>query len=211
MLLHRHYPRKRFHPSFLIQVYRVLLEEVLEVTPPRSFPNLLEALKNAPHGSDEGAIPFFESLKPKYTDFVSVDHMTNFFHGISYLYVDHKSGEESDISRRSIFGYFCRRAVVSYMKLSFAGVSKLRQDYHEWLNGSITAGYEHFQRDLITFDTLLLKTHADEYRWAEPAAYSGFERGLATGDSNSASENLRRFFEQRFHEGSDSLVSPLPC
>jgi hypothetical protein len=78
------------------------------------------------------------------------------------------------------------------MKLSFAGVSKLRHDYHDWLNGSITAGYEHFQRDLITFgtvvrkasygkpssvtpsDTLLLKTHADEYRWAEPDAYSEF-------------------------------------
>ncbi|KAH8980949.1 hypothetical protein EDB86DRAFT_2978203 [Lactarius hatsudake] len=65
-----------------------------------------------------------------------------------------------------MFGYFCRRAVVSYMKLSFAGVSKLRLDYHEWLNGNTTAG------DLITFDTLILKTHADEYRWAEPDAYS---------------------------------------
>lgn len=89
-----------------------------------------------------------------------------------------------------MFGYFCRRAVVSYMKLSFAGVSKLRLDYHEWLNGSTTAGYETFRRDLITFgravlkisrcstnraissDTLLLKTHADEHRWAEPDAYS---------------------------------------
>jgi hypothetical protein len=50
-----------------------------------------------------------------------------------------------------MFGYFCRRAVVSYMKLSFAGVSKLRIDYHEWLNGGTTAGYEHFQRDLITY------------------------------------------------------------
>jgi hypothetical protein len=37
------------------------------------------------------------------------------------------------------------------MKLSFAGVSKLRLDYHEWLNGGTTAGYEHFQRDLITY------------------------------------------------------------
>ncbi|KAI9458485.1 hypothetical protein F5148DRAFT_1001378 [Russula earlei] len=206
MLLYRHYPSKSFHPSFLIQVHRVLLEEVVEVTPPRSFPKLLEALKDAPHSNDDGANPFFESLKPKYMDFVSVDHMTNFFHGVSYLYVDHKNGEEADISRRSIFGYFCRRAVVSYMKLSFAGVSKLRHDYHEWLNGSITAGYEHFQRDLITFDTVLLKTHADEYSWAEPDAYSDFERGLAIGDSNLASENLRRFFEQRFHEGSDSGV-----
>jgi anaphase-promoting complex subunit 5 len=131
------------------------------------------------------------------------------------------------------------------MKLSFSGVSKLRLDYREWLNGSTTAGYEPFRRDLITFgtscsrtllvcstnremcsDTLLLKTHADEYRWAEPDAYSesaislysclvlfliptSFERGLATGDSNVASENLRRFFEQHFHEGSDSSVSPL--
>jgi hypothetical protein len=43
------------------------------------------------------------------------------------------------------------------MKLSFAGVSKLRSDYHEWLNGSITAGYEHFQRDLITFGTVVRK------------------------------------------------------
>ena len=34
MLLYRHYPRKRFHPSFLIQVHRVLLEEIVEV----SFP-----------------------------------------------------------------------------------------------------------------------------------------------------------------------------
>lgn len=39
--------------------------------------------------------------------------------------------------------------------------------------------------------------------------FLSFERGLATGDSNSASESLRRFFEQRFHEGSDSLVSLL--
>lgn len=34
MLLYRHYPRKRFHPSFLIQVHRVLLEEVVEVRLP---------------------------------------------------------------------------------------------------------------------------------------------------------------------------------
>jgi hypothetical protein len=35
------------------------------VTPPRSFPKLLQALKDAPRSDDEGAIPFFESLKPK--------------------------------------------------------------------------------------------------------------------------------------------------
>jgi hypothetical protein len=41
MLLYRHYPRKRFHPSFLIEVHRVLLEEVVEVRLPmdKRFPN----------------------------------------------------------------------------------------------------------------------------------------------------------------------------
>lgn len=34
MLLYRHYPRKGFHPSFLIHVHRVLLEEVVEVRLP---------------------------------------------------------------------------------------------------------------------------------------------------------------------------------
>jgi hypothetical protein len=34
MLLYRHYPRKRFHPSFLMRVHKVLLEEVVEVRLP---------------------------------------------------------------------------------------------------------------------------------------------------------------------------------
>ena len=33
-----------------------------------------------------------------------------------------------------------------------------------------------------------------------------WERGLATGDEKIATENLRRFFEQHFHESNDSLV-----
>lgn len=31
-----------------------------------------------------------------------------------------------------------------------------------------------------------------------------FEKGVAVGDENIATENLRRFFEQHFHQGSDS-------
>lgn len=31
-----------------------------------------------------------------------------------------------------------------------------------------------------------------------------FEKARATGDLHSAEENLRRFFEQRFNDGSDS-------
>lgn len=36
-----------------------------------------------------------------------------------------------------------------------------------------------------------------------------FMRGLVTGDSNIANDGLRRFFEQKFHEGSESYVVDL--
>lgn len=35
-------------------------------------------------------------------------------------------------------------------------------------------------------------------------------QGVITGDSNIANEGLRRFFEQKFHEGSDSYVKITP-
>ena len=39
-------------------------------------------------------------------------------------------------------------------------------------------------------------------------AMVSFMKGLVTGDSNVANDGLRRFFEQRFHEGSESCVFP---
>lgn len=34
-----------------------------------------------------------------------------------------------------------------------------------------------------------------------------FMKGLVTGDSNVANDGLRRFFEQKFHEGNESYVA----
>ncbi|KAI0046097.1 hypothetical protein FA95DRAFT_1560450 [Auriscalpium vulgare] len=203
MILYRQYERPKFHPEFLLHVVRVLMVEIAEVSQPKSYEELVTALAASPHSKD-GSQGFFESLNPVYAaNFASVDHLTNFFHGISYLFVDTKTGEESDLHRRSFLGYFCRRCFVTFVKLSFAGVAQLRDDYHAWLFGH-PGGYEKQQNDLITFDKILLKTHADDHQWAEPEAYAIFERGVAIADSNIASEAIRRFFEQHFHEGSDS-------
>jgi hypothetical protein len=68
---------------------------------------------------------------------------------------------------------------------------------------------------------LMFKTQADKKIWAQPDAYESlrdipivminathlicsWQKGHATGDENVATENLRRFFEQRFHENNDS-------
>ena len=37
-------------------------------------------------------------------------------------------------------------------------------------------------------------------------ATASFMKGLTTGDSNVANEGLRRFFEQKFHDSSESYA-----
>jgi hypothetical protein len=70
---------------------------------------------------------------------------------------------------------------------------------------------------------LIFRTQADRKIWAQPDAFESFvevlyslssiiaylfcvswDKGYATGDENIAIENLRRFFEQHFHEFNDS-------
>ena len=52
--------------------------------------------------------------------------------------------------RRSIFGYFCRRCFVSFIKLSFSGVVKLQEDFRAWCLGDPRAGYEPVQKDQLS-------------------------------------------------------------
>ncbi|KAF8628477.1 hypothetical protein AX15_003988 [Amanita polypyramis BW_CC] len=109
--------------------------------------------------------------------------------------------------RRSLFGYFCRRCFVSFVKLSFSGVVKLQQDYQIWCSGNSEAGYEPVRKDQLNHtDLLIFKTQADKKTWAKPEAFEAWEKGEATGDENLASENIRRFFEQHFHDSNDSGV-----
>jgi hypothetical protein len=75
-------------------------------------------------------------------------------------------------------------------------------------------------------DLLIHRTQADKKSWAKPDAFqqsvfsfmfllginsliqtSRWEKGQSLGDENIAAENLRRFFEQHFHENNDSWVS----
>jgi len=91
--------------------------------------------------------------------------------------------------RRSIFGYFCRRCFISFVKLSFSGVAKLQKDYLAWCAGNVRAGYEAVEKDPLTnglweiqphlqiclisvIDSIIFKTHADMKSWAEPEPYA---------------------------------------
>ncbi|THH12641.1 hypothetical protein EW146_g7506 [Bondarzewia mesenterica] len=185
MMVFKHWPRSHFTATFLLHVYRVLMHEVAEIAQPSSYQGFITLLLQGPDANTEGARMLFDSLEPSFS---SLDHFTNFFHGISYLFIDTKTDVESDTVDRflAIFVEDATSASPNFL-------------------GSWT-GYERIEKDLITYNTVLLKTHADEYEWAQPGSYAEFERGLTIADTNLASENLRRFFEQHFHDGNDSGV-----
>lgn len=73
-----------------------------------------------------------------------------------------------DQARRSIFGYFCRRCFVSFIKLSFYGVLQLQKDYQAWCSGDDQAGYSPVEKDPLTGDIWIFKTNADLKSSARP-------------------------------------------
>lgn len=52
--------------------------------------------------------------------------------------------------RRSLFGYFCRRCFVSFIKLSFPGVVKLQKNYRAWIGGDSSSGYDVINKEQLT-------------------------------------------------------------
>ncbi|KIL69717.1 hypothetical protein M378DRAFT_68525 [Amanita muscaria Koide BX008] len=198
---------KTFHSTalpapFVLHVYRLLLSEVSEVARPRSYSELLNELSSAPKVDAEESRRFLSSFASYHNELATAEQLTNFFAELPSLFV-----EKNEDMRRSLFGYFCRRCFVSFIKLSFSGVIKLQRDYHSWRAGNAEAGYEPVQKDQLNHtDFLIFKTQADRKMWAKPEAFEAWEKGEATGDENLASENLRRFFEQHFHDSNDSGV-----
>ncbi|KAI0748037.1 hypothetical protein C8Q80DRAFT_1103902 [Daedaleopsis nitida] len=167
---------KRFSYGF----QRLLIREVAEVTSPRPYRAILTEIEQA-------ASPFRET-----------EAVDNFIHKLNRL------------SRRSFFGYFCHRCFVTFTKLSIGGIQRLHSGFLAYLRGEGPAQDDRLvldgqiRRDVITNDYQLFKTKHDKTEYAGAETYALFMRGLTTGDSNVANDGLRRFFEQKFHDGSES-------
>ncbi|KAF8959053.1 hypothetical protein BDZ97DRAFT_1839603 [Flammula alnicola] len=148
---------------------------------------IISEITSGPSADAEECSEFKIAIKSIHDDINKLDKMANFL---------------------GIFGFFCRRCYLTFSKLSFAGLDRLCQDYAAWCSGNSSAGYGIIQKDELSNDLLLFKTHADRRNWAQPLYYEAWEKGQVVGDENLAIENLRRFFEQRFHESNDSGFRP---
>ncbi|KDQ33264.1 hypothetical protein PLEOSDRAFT_1091403 [Pleurotus ostreatus PC15] len=201
---------KNLAPAFSLHIYRVLLNEVIEIVPPKTWSELLDVLSAGPSAGEKSGPQLITVLRGVNSELSDPTQLSNFF------------------ASKHIFGYFCRRCFVSFLKLSFEGVIKYHQDYEAWCNGDREAGYDIVHKDSLdncgwlqrvdnlAFSTLfpayllLFKSNVDKKTWADSRSYEIFEAGLANGDMLTGEEHLRWFFEQRFHEGHDSLLNRLP-
>ncbi|KAI0928780.1 hypothetical protein AcV7_008835 [Taiwanofungus camphoratus] len=213
---HEHGSAPPLPPPFLLHVYRNVLVEVAEVTEPKSFYALYSDLMRGPMTDMPGPKKFLHDVGITPVHLQHPEKLADFFQGTPILFLDKDEEEPSKFHRRSLFGYFCRRCFVSYLKLSFGAVIRLQKDYIGWFLHSSKVlhdgkpsvgpppGYRPVRKDRLTNDYQIFETLVDKKQRAVPDAYALFEKGQAVGDENIATENLRRFFEQHFHEGNDS-------
>ncbi|KAM5535233.1 hypothetical protein V8D89_011169 [Ganoderma adspersum] len=196
---------------FMLALHRIMIRDVAEITPPRSYKQILADIKQAALPRVDGpAKAFILRLEEVPEAFTSPDALSDFMQTLPLLFHDRDDEETARFSRRSLFGYFCHRCFVSFTKLSLDGVERLFHDFIAWISSDADPrfvsppGYAPIRRDVITNDYQLFKTKLDKTDYAEAETYALFMKGLVTGDSNIANDGLRRFFEQKFHEGSES-------
>ncbi|KAI8998714.1 hypothetical protein BD414DRAFT_475857 [Trametes punicea] len=197
--------------KFTLTLHRLLLDEIAEIKPPRSYSDLLGDIKKAASVDHTGNAKELVQAMNKLTQlFRTPDDLSNLLHSLPVLFLDRDDEDSARYCRRSIFGYFCHRCYVSYTKLSIGAIARLHGDFLDWLKFKgdprfvPPPGYAPIRKDLITNDYQMFKTKYDKREYPTAETYALFMKGVHTGDANVANEGLRRFFEQKFHEGSDS-------
>ncbi|KAF9480133.1 hypothetical protein BDN70DRAFT_912885 [Pholiota conissans] len=199
---------KKFPAPFALHIYRVLLNEISEISQPKTHEELLLEVCTGPSADADECAEFKIVIRSIHEDLDKIDKMANFFGNVPGLFVVKNIEVQPRLIPRSIFGYFCRRCFITFTKLSFIGLNKLCEDYAAWCAGDSSAGYDIVHKEDLYSNLLMFKTQGDRTSWAKPIFYEKWEKHTAIGDENVAVESLRQFFEQHFHESHDSGYRP---
>ncbi|PAV23210.1 imaginal discs arrested [Pyrrhoderma noxium] len=193
-----------FTSEYRLYLYRFLIVELSEVSKPKSFQQIIQHLENGQNLDTVNSEKLVEIMRTLPELLKDTHRLTEFFSDLPILWNADEDDLESPIERRSLFGLFGRRAYVNFKKLSFSGASTFVEDFQAWAKGDTSRGYQTPVRDAIRNDDYLIRTQHDSQPFADPGPFADFEKARANGDRQVASESLRRFFEQRFSESTDS-------
>ncbi|EPQ58152.1 hypothetical protein GLOTRDRAFT_120003 [Gloeophyllum trabeum ATCC 11539] len=226
---YKEFESKEVPAPFLLHINRLMLNEISEVAEPKPWYQLIQELSSGPMADVADALYLIESVKdvwmsvmlivPQHKSIRNGADMLIFFQGwdanrlmfgsllnedlgVAALFQDNDD-QEPAFTRRSPFGYFCRRCWVTFQKLSWEGVLRLQRDYAAWRAGDLQAGYIDGPMDRLNSDNLLFRTSRDKKKFATAERYAEYEKARDVSDLSTAVESLRRYFEQLFHTEND--------
>ncbi|KAH8099478.1 hypothetical protein BXZ70DRAFT_227681 [Cristinia sonorae] len=203
--------KARLPQPFLVSLFRFLMVEISEVKQPASYKQMMSAIEACtPTKKSVLAEQLVQACKNYHTSIASPQDISKFFKNSVHLVGSRDEDEEVGfLERRSLFGFFVRRCLISLTKLSFEAQTQLYKDYRAWVDDKFNSNSIRIRLDVLDNSYYLFKVHADKRQFAEVDPYAWYVKDEATGDTMNAEERLRCFFEQYFHEGSDSGMRQL--
>ncbi|PVG02241.1 hypothetical protein CPB86DRAFT_751668 [Serendipita vermifera] len=111
-----------------------------------------------------------------------------------------RPGHGVAVLKKSFLGIRLRRCRLAYLKLSEAALQRLHRSFVRWIDG--IPDENDFGNDIVENPGyMLIRTSIDHSSHPATDAYARFEFDQHTGNVSGAVENLRRYFDQRFHDG----------
>ncbi|KAG8696604.1 hypothetical protein FRC09_008360 [Ceratobasidium sp. 395] len=195
--------------NVMLHVSRVVALEVSGLSEPSSFKDLFRKFSEAPRMPNDYLEEFLELYqrdREQQTDpntmselFSNVERLVN-YDGEAPPNVPNPKQPYYPFDRRSLFGITVRRARLNWMKLSFRGQIEFVQRYQTWLRGEQPVK----NPPRVEIDKLLFPTPADHVNHARIQVYDEYVASMADGNTQTAAESLRRFFDQHLTDGEES-------
>ncbi|KAH7340951.1 hypothetical protein B0J17DRAFT_340197 [Rhizoctonia solani] len=176
--------------SVMIHVLRVCALEVSGLSEPSSFKDLLNKFSQCTRRPGDRLNEFLSIWQRDRKFQNDPGSMSDLFWNVDTL-IDPGGDQTYPIDRRSLFGIAVRRARINWVKLSFQGQVEFVKLYQGWLKGE-WAGRN------------LPRSEPDSIHHARIQVYEDYLTSLSSGNTQTATESLRRFFDQPLTDSDDT-------
>ncbi|EJU05779.1 hypothetical protein DACRYDRAFT_113825 [Dacryopinax primogenitus] len=199
-----HTPEWTFTDLFLLEVYKLVMQEISEIYQPLPYRDFYRKIQELDKGGKKVYPRDIEIMASCLDGFIKQMTHPDFLHTLFTRKEEYGTQQSSAVfERRSYFGMFIRRTRLSMQKLSFSGMVKFIDDFQGWANATNMDGYA-IESNWDIPGLLSYPTSDDDASRATADSFAEYEHAEHVGDITTAIESLRRFFAQRFSEENDS-------
>ncbi|KAB5594123.1 hypothetical protein CTheo_2460 [Ceratobasidium theobromae] len=189
--------------SVMIHILRVCALEVSNLSEPSSYKALLRKFSDAPRKPNDRLEDFLAIWQRDRKHQTDPNSMSDIFWNVDTLvnFDGDNTKQHFPLDRRSLFGISVRRARLNWVKMSFQGQVEFVKQYQAWLKGE---GPKKNPPRSEPAKLLLFPTAVDHVHHARTQVYEDYLAAVATGNTQTAAESLRRFFDQPLTDSDDT-------